>query len=232
MLFDLLQSQIKFLPAGYYDIGLSEISLLYRHARLSKALGLKIEDFIQILRFNSKFAENYDIRSLDQINEVYNLTGYLKSSLFSISEIRFILKDEESNSVKHAIKKDALISIVKNIQQSKEIKDAPSALHVHLSKLLNVTSGQLSNMLRWVLTDIRGEGIKKALEATFDRGILVNDSQLDALVALVKELERVLLLFSKLEFKPDTISYLTANPRIVGIANLKQLTLDNLKSLE
>src|SRR5262249_8943709 len=48
---------------------------------------------------------------------------------------------------------------------------------------------------------------------------------------LLHQMERVLSVFSNLKFKEDTVAYLTQKPAVLGIADLRNLTLDNLKAL-
>jgi hypothetical protein len=103
------------------------------------------------------------------------------------------------------------------------------ALQKMLSKSFNLSSNQVLNLLLWVDTDIHSAQINAALNTAFTNN--VPNQPLDVLLTLVKEIERVLLLFSNLKFKEGTTAYLTQKPLILGITDIKNLTLDNLKAL-
>ena len=332
LLFDLLKAEMPFDAdgntkdaRGNSTFDRRRISLLYRHARLAKALKLNIEDFIEALRLN--FApDELVVKTLQQIHQLIEFKKWLKTSPFSVSELRFILKGGETGTVGYKTNLETVGTIVREVQVSQvwneitpdtavgivrevqnpqvtdkvaELKDAlarffhltsewlieilnlagsdlnsagiQTALNVHftssvnpadlnalrdllyeiaqvlkiealkasLAKSFNLASNQLDDVLQWVASDINSTEIETALSATFtevdtDTGpgvVPQTPADLGALLALIQEIERVLSVFSNLKFKAESVAYLTEKPATLGIADLKNLTLDNLKAL-
>ena len=130
---------------------------------------------------------------------------------------------------------NALRDLLSEINQVLKIE----ALKASLTKSFNLAANQLDNTLQWVNGDINSAGIVTVLNATFievdtDTGPKVvpqTPTDVDALLAFMKKMERVLLIFGTLKFKDVTVAYLTAQPEAVGIANLKTLSLNNLQAI-
>ena len=229
LLFDLLENEMPFDANGRCTLDRSKISLLYRHARLARALKFSIEDFIQALHLN--FAPgSLVVTTLEQIHQLVKFRDWLKSSTFKVSELRFVLKGQESTTLKFKLDLSTVGILVQEVQAASE-PDKTKALQASLSRTFNLTANQLTDALQWVNTDITSVEIHTALNATFTNGVLDNPTDLNTLIALVREAERVLLLFSNLKFKPETIAYLTQKSPTLGIANPKSLTIDDLKTL-
>ncbi|MGH7845743.1 MAG: neuraminidase-like domain-containing protein [Candidatus Binatia bacterium] len=229
LLFDLLKNEMPFDVNGDTTLDRRRISLLYRHARLAKALKFSIEDFLQALHLNFLPA-NLVVTTLEQIRKLKKFADWLKSSSFSVSELRFTLRGEENSAQKYATNLETAVKMILDIQAGQEA-DKLAALKTRLSQSFNLTAGHRDEILKWTATDIAGAGIQGALAATFTNGVPDNPSDLIPLVALMREIERVLLVFSKLKFKDETVAYLSGKPELLGIADLKHLTLDNLKAL-
>jgi len=229
LLLHLLKNEIPFDANGDCTLDLERISLLYRHARISKALKLNIEDFIKALTLNFEPA-NLVVTELQQIHQLKEFRDWLKTSPFNVSELCFILKGEESSTVKYKVNVETIGTMLQEVQKSQEVNKV-AALKTHLSKFFNLTSSQLTDILKWKNIDINGVGIQNALNTTFTDGAPDNPADLNALLELTKEIERALSLFSNLKFKEETIAHLTEKPEFLGIANIKQLTLTDIKSL-
>lgn len=229
LLLHLLKNEIPFDANGDCTLDLERISLLYRHARISKALKLNIEDFIKALHLNFEPA-NLVVTTLQQTHQLKEFRDWLKTSPFNVAELCFILKGEESNVVKYKVNLETVGTMVQEVQKSQEVNKV-AALKTHLSKFFNLTSSQLTDILKWENIDINGIGIQNALNTTFTDGAPDNPADLNALLDLTREMERELSLFSNLKFKEETIAHLTEKPEFLGIANIKQLTLTDLKAL-
>ncbi|HMN29490.1 MAG TPA: neuraminidase-like domain-containing protein, partial [Caldilineaceae bacterium] len=100
----------------------------------------------------------------------------------------------------------------------------------NLAKSFNLALSQVTDILEWVNND--STGVQTVLSTTFPDDAPVNPADVDALLQFVHEIERVLLLFSSLKFKEETVAYLTQNPAVFGIVDLKQRELDDLKGLK
>ncbi len=232
LFFNLLKDEMPFDANGDTTLDRRRISLLYRHARLAKALKLDIEDFIEALHLNFAPA-NSVITTLSQIRQLQKFRDWLKASPFTVSELRFLLRGEESNTVKFKMSLETIGKIVHDIQKAKESKRL-EALRIQLARLFNLSAKMLENTLQWVSTDINSAGIQTALNATFANDttdIPNNPADLNTLLDLTRQMERVLLMFSNLKFREETVAYLSTTPATLGIADLKHLTLDNLKAL-
>lgn len=229
LLFDLLKDKMPFDAKGDTKLDRGRISLLYRHARLAKALKLNIEDFIQALHLNFTPA-NLVVTTLAQIHQLLEFRKWLRASPFTVSELRFILKGEESTTVKYKMNLETVAAVVQEVQKSQEMNKL-AVLKASLAKVVNLTSNQLDDTLKWVSSGINSAGIQTALNATFTNGVPDHPADLNALLDLLRQMERVLSVFSNLKFKEETVAYLTQKPAALGIADLKNLTLDSLKAL-
>jgi hypothetical protein len=230
LLFDLLKDEMPFNEVGNTTLDRRRMSLLYRHARLDKALKLSIEDFIQALRLIFS-PDSLVITTIEQIRQIQEFREWLRTSPFTVSTLRFILKGEESGAVKYKTKLEAGGKIVQEVQASPPEVDRVDALKAILSRHFNLRSSQLDHTLQWAATDIYGDGVRTALNATFTEGTPDNEAELVGLLDLTEQIERVLLLFDSLKFKEETAAYLTGSPNVLGIGDLKNLTLDDLKAL-
>jgi Tc toxin complex TcA C-terminal TcB-binding domain/Neuraminidase-like domain/Salmonella virulence plasmid 28.1kDa A protein/Putative peptidoglycan binding domain len=212
LLADLLKAEMPFDLEGNCILDRCRISLLYRHARLAKALRFSIEDFIQVLHLNFLAPADPVVTTLEQIHQLIEFRSWLKSSPFNVSELRFILKGEESNAVKFKMNQAAVGAIVQSIPKPQSVSkitlemigtiiqdvqksaqvDKVEVLKVSLSKSFNLTLDQLTEVLKSVTIDINGTQIQTALNSTFVNGIPVNPADLDTLYDLAIEIERVL----------------------------------------
>ncbi|OQY99735.1 MAG: hypothetical protein B6D35_08670 [Candidatus Brocadia sp. UTAMX2] len=213
LLADLLKAKMPFDNNGDTTLNRENISLLYRHARLARALKLGIEDFIQSLHLN--FAPNdLVVTKLDQIHQLIRFRDWLKSSPFTVSELRFILKGEESNTVKYKTTRDTVVTIVQETQkyqvinkitreaigkivlEAQKSQDKVEALKDSLSRLFILTDDQMSAVLKVVSIDINSPEIQTSLNAQFANDVYVplNPADLDALFNLANEIERIVLI--------------------------------------
>lgn len=221
LLCDLLKNEIPFNDDGdsidpdnhtpIFD--LRRISLLYRHARLARALKLSVEDFIQSLYLifpppSSVTIIPPTVTTLQQIHQLIRFRDWLKSSPFTVSELRLILKGEESSTIKYKTMLDTVVTIIqetqkyqvidkttregigKIVQEIQKSQDKVEALKDSLSRLFNLAADQLSEVLK-VVTNINDPGIQTALNATFTYGVPDNPADLNDLFNMVNEIERI-----------------------------------------
>ena len=83
----LLKDQMPFDTAGNCTLDRRRLSLLYRHVRIARALNLRIEDFIQALQLLFG-PSRLVLTTLDQIEQLTAFTAWLRTSPFSIAELR------------------------------------------------------------------------------------------------------------------------------------------------
>lgn len=229
LLFDLLGTVMPFDAKGDTTLDRDRISVLYRHARLARALKLGVDDLIQALRLIFD-AGNQVVTSLDQISTLVDFRAWLKNSPFNMSEIRFILRGEESAALKYQTTTESAASLVLEARASAE-PDKLVALSDGLARSNGISAAQLADVLHWTVIDIADPGIATALAATFTEGVPDEPDALAALVDLTRGVERALCLFKKLKFDADTVHYLTYAAAALGIANPAALTLANLRAL-
>jgi hypothetical protein len=98
LLFDLLQQEMPFDVSGDCKLGPYKISLLYRHARIAKALKLSVEELIKVLQLVTPAL--HLLSSVEQIEEIIRFRRWLKKSPFSVHELWLLLKGQESGTTK------------------------------------------------------------------------------------------------------------------------------------
>ncbi|MBD2114975.1 MULTISPECIES: neuraminidase-like domain-containing protein [Cyanophyceae] len=211
LLFQLLKDEMPFDENGDCTLNPSNIFLLYRHARLARALRLSIEDFITVLRLLFEPSQHV-VKTLSQIHKLVQVENWLKSCPFKVSELRFILIGEESTAVKFRVDSSAAGKLMQEVQAS-SAPNKTEALRTALAILFNLTQDQLTKILQWVRIPER-------------------ISDVSSLLTLVQQIERVLLLLDNLKFKEKTVAYLTQSASALGIADLKNLTLGTVQSLD
>lgn len=229
LLFELLKNEIPVTANDCYILDLSAISLLYRHTKLAKALGLSIEDFIQALHLN--YSGNPVVTTLQQIHQLIEFRDWLKSSKFNVPKLRFVLKGEESVEMQYAVDLMSVGTIVQEVQKCQEGDRLKMLRELSLPKFFNITPKNFEKILRWVNNEINSAGIQMTLNASFTEDAPDNPDDLKPLLSLMQEIEKALQMFSNLEFMEETIANLTDKPSLVGIADQKHLVIDDLKGL-
>jgi hypothetical protein len=245
-LFDLLREAMPFSDDGKTKLDRRRISLLYRHARLAKALRLSVDDCIQALRLHFP-PDDAPVTTFAQIEQLREFRAWLRASPFSVSELRLILKGEASALVAYKTDVEAVAALVWEIQQAEasgalaslageaeQAQESPrlTALRARLAQSFNLTRDRLDKSLRWIAGDIKAGAIEAALTTPFtEEGAPVTPGDLDPLLSLMQDMERVLLLFGNLRFRGETVDYVTDHAAALGIADLAHVTLDDLKAL-
>jgi Tc toxin complex TcA C-terminal TcB-binding domain/Neuraminidase-like domain/Salmonella virulence plasmid 28.1kDa A protein len=229
LLFDLLKDELPFDDSGHCTLDRPKLSLLYRHVRLGRALRLSVEDLIRALAL--LFAPGAQVlTSLDQIRQLIDFRTWLRSSPFTTSELRFVLAGIESGTMKYANTLESVAQLVLQVQ-ALAATGRVEILRAQLASLFNVAAERLTSTLEWITADITDAAIATALDTTFTDGVPDNPTDLEPLVELVRQLERVNTLFTNLKLGDETIAYLTANRAVLGIASLEALTLHDVRSL-
>ncbi len=240
LLFRLLNKQVEFNPDGNCRLDRLKISLLYRHVRLARGLKFaSINDFVTALSVQSEpdfiidnNTQNKQ-RSIIRILQIIDFRDWLINSPFDVNELALILFGQENSSTRFSTTKETVIAIIHEIQNSKEIEDDKTeALKDAISALFGISLKHLEKILLWLKTDIKSPEIQNVLKTPtdLDSSPIPSDG-LEKLIELIHEIERILLIFSKLKFTETTVVKITDKPLHVGIENLKKLTLENLQSL-
>lgn len=210
-------------------VGLDLLSSLYRHALIARGLKLGIEDFVHLISLVNAGAA---ITRLGHIEALADAAAWRKTSPFSISEMLLILQGKESSDLQIANDIHVAASAVIDIQTSaiSDKKDKKDLLVSFLQKTFNLTPDQLKNDFLQTLTpcDLNSAAIIKALNATFTNGIPDTPADLDALVTLLRDMERYTLLFAKAQYDAEMVAFLVANPAIFGITDFKNLSFAQL----
>jgi Tc toxin complex TcA C-terminal TcB-binding domain/Neuraminidase-like domain/Salmonella virulence plasmid 28.1kDa A protein/Putative peptidoglycan binding domain len=246
LIFDLLKKEILFDNNGDCTLDQERISKIYRHIRLAKALEFSIEDFIQALHLifpdvASSSTGALPVTKIEQIHKLIEFRDWLKAnSQFSVSNLRFILKGEENHSAKYKVNLEAVVAMVQEIQKPPQKTDSEkldSLKQQYLPQYFNLSSNTLSNILKWTSINIDDDHIKAALSAVFDPTTHAPDNplQLEPLLDLIRELERVVMLLlsqdNGLKFKQEAIDHITNKPEILGIKDPQSLAVKNLERL-
>jgi len=207
------------------------VSRLFRHCRIARGLKWSIEDLIGAMQLLFSGA------SIDQLAQVHTLIefdAWLKKSPLSISDLLFILNGTETSRKQFENNNTSSAAAILEIKNAPET-DKKELLLLHLQQVFNLTSDQLREeyLPHLITTDIDTTGINTDLASLFDN----DDQPLDlnsfnTLTVLMRELERVTLLFDKLSFSPGAISFFISQKELFGIIDLKNLTLADTRLMD
>lgn len=204
------------------------LSRLFRQSRIARGLRWSIETYAGALDLvlNGSPALN-----ADQLLTLVDFQEWLQRSPLKIPDLLFVLRGVESSarSFRHDLASSA--AAVYKIQKAAE-SDKKELLLQHLQQTFNLTELQLSEefLPHLVSTDINDPGIATALNATFTNDQADHPEDFAVLTALLRELERLNLLFERLEFTPEDISFFIQQPAVFGVQNLKNLDLSDTRA--
>ncbi len=305
LLFELLQEEMPFDLDGDTILNKEKISLLFRHARLAKALKLSVNELIHALYLNL-LQDDLPINTLEKIQHIQEFRNWLKSSPFNVYELCFILKGAESSQVKYKMNSEAIVELVKDIQKPNnllfgkdvldkiekinkddskkiveqmekdgliiasgnsysinptnyrltqdfstifsasgvnseviakelEIREKLNEFHPFVTSftaITNIGKELYHQLVKFVSVDMGSDDFVKALQVTFDDdGKPVPPDDLDILLKLSTEFELQISLFEKLKFESRTVKFIAENKDVLGIANIKKLTIDDIKAM-
>jgi hypothetical protein len=240
VLFRLLEKEIPFDASGNCQLDRQKLSLLYRHVRLARSLKLSVDDFVESLQL--LFASGPPVvTTIAQSHVLVDFADWLKTTPFTVSELRFVIRGEESDSVKYANDLIGVATIVQDIQktqgfETQTVEQLTALLKDRLAKLFNLSATELDNVSLWVNPDLQDASIQSALKAALPKDLAQETlpGDLNPLLDLVHRVERVVVVAGKLKLSPDTIAYLTQKAGgpggTLGIPDLKQLQLDDLEA--
>ncbi|MCW5203407.1 hypothetical protein VU12_10755 [Desulfobulbus sp. US4] len=126
LLFALLKESMPFDDKGETTLDREKLSLLYRHAKLSKALKLSIEEFIQAVELlfepdihvedTEDSSQPYTL-NVDQIFKLQEFCSWLKSSPFTVFDLAFLIQDNQSGSNTFSTDFDGAAALILEYQQ-------------------------------------------------------------------------------------------------------------------
>lgn len=208
------------------DIAL--MSDLYRHARAARGLKLSVGDFIA----SAELSLGGPLAGVDDILTLIEFAKWRRDSAYAVEEMTFILTGAEGKTVKYQNTAESIAAAVLDIQTS----DRPFKkllLREFLQRQFFILPGKLDEYLAALTTvDLDDAGIDAALAATFTDGQPDNPADFDTLTGLVHEMERYALLWKQLDLPALTVSYVINEKEVFGIADLKALTLADLRNLD
>ena len=233
------ENGIPFDDNGKCNLNEERISLLYRHARLAKALKFKIEDFVHAIYLNFSDSLFPIIDSLEKIFKLVDFQEWLKrDSPLSVSELWFILRGEESGSIKFKNNFDTIAKMVQEIQEDPDVQTSSrvTALKENILKSFNLSESQLNDFLKWTSnSNLDRPEIHRSLNVSLNTGTPLSTgilADLKPLLDLIKEIERILMIFTKLKFDEEIVSNITdGHPSPLGISDLTNLRFEDLKAL-
>ena len=229
-LLSLLAGELAFDTHGDTQIDRHRLSLMYRHARLASALKLSIADLAGALSLLSDPAEQA-VTTLDQIEQLVAFITWQRASGFSVAELRFILSGAADGPVTFTTTAESTAQLVQQVQ-AVQAADPRDALRARLATTFNVPPARLANLLAWVPADINGPAVRTALAAVIaPDGTPAAPGDVVPLTDLAQQLERVILLFSKLKLDDSNVDYLTSHREALGIANPLALTTGDLQAI-
>ncbi|MFC0773417.1 Tc toxin subunit A-related protein [Terrimonas alba] len=213
-LLDLLEQ--KMFSDGIAD-DVERISILYRHAMVAKAFRFSIEDLVSVLRIRFDEQKQW-ISSIDDAFALIEFEEKFRSIPFSINELLFILKSEEKGAALFKLHFDELKVMTLGIQKAAPGNARMDSLASNLGKSLNITAPLFNKLLKTVCPAI-DELYSTISKGYFDdSGNLKKEIELKDLLSYIQAIERLLFLFSKFNFKDDTVNYILDNKEVFGIS--------------
>lgn len=211
-------------------IDLNLLSDLYRHAAIARGLKLGIEDFVHLL---SLIPGDGAITQLTQIETLIDAAIRCKTIPFSISELLLIIKGEESPALQFTNDIHVVSATVIDIQTNADKDKKDKKLKAYLQSSFNLTTDQLDKefFTQLLTLNLNSPAIITALNAGFTDGKPDNSADIDGLLTLMHEFERLKLLFEKAQFDAEMISFMVNNKEVFGIVDLKNLNFNNLMNM-
>ena len=217
------------------EITMADVTSLYRHARMARGLGVSIADLAGLVEL--ALGPNA-IASIDDFVTVSELSAWVNDSPFSVGLLRLIISGLQSPGTNFAASAEAASVIVLEIQQAMGTEQAEEAdksalLFAALQDRYNLTTEQLETTVLGHLTTIElsAQGIDDALATNFTDGQPDTPDDLNTLIALMRELERITRLFTTLGLSVEAIDDVVANQSDYDIENLSALTLSDIRAL-
>jgi hypothetical protein len=119
-LLEFLRDEMQIDVHGNPTLNHRTLSVLYRHAKLAKALKLSIEDFLHAVALNPE-SSNTAISTIEDVKQLITFTEWLKTTPFSVGELWFILRGEESSRATYTIASEQIAALVQKIQEDKAL---------------------------------------------------------------------------------------------------------------
>ncbi|MFE7633963.1 neuraminidase-like domain-containing protein [Kitasatospora sp. NPDC057518] len=230
LLFALLKNELPFDATGHTTLNRHSLSLLYRHVLVARSLGYTVPDLITALGLVLPPPATAELNSLDRIEQLLAFHRWQAGSPLTISQLALVLTGVTGKTVGYLNNPATAAALVHGIQVS-GTQPRLDALRTRLATNFNVGSARLATMLVWAAHDIAAADIQAALDAPFTGTVPDNPALLLPLLALLHQLERVALLFGTVGLQDAGIAYLTANRHVLGIADLKALTLRDVQAV-
>lgn len=95
------------------ELGVSNLSLFYRHVMLPRQLGIAIADYLVLLRLLHK--ENAGLLSISDISVIADAADWMKRSGFNVYELDYIINATTSLYVSTGYTSDSLIAFLKSL---------------------------------------------------------------------------------------------------------------------
>ena len=133
---------------GNPELNHQTLSVLYRHTKLAKALKLSIEDFLHAVVLSQESPDSY-ISTIEDVKQLITFTEWLKTTPFSVGELWFILRGEESSRATYTIAPEQIAALVQKIQEDKALIFSDSIL----SEIDGVSEDDSKSLIEQLETD-------------------------------------------------------------------------------
>jgi hypothetical protein len=209
-LFDLIQrlrGPLAADPDGRFTVNLATLSLLYRHARLAKLLGLDVGQFIQLLSLLADDLSAGHVADLAALQALLAFHDWRQTTRFSLDDLAFITGGAVLNPAAYTPVEDLLARLVE-LAEAPEEGDAPPEAGELAATLLAGAFGmetpRLLALARLAGTDLadepRAAAIREEIEA-----VIGGDAPSDMLSDLILRVQRLHLLFSDAVFTAEVL---------------------------
>ncbi|MCP4983896.1 MAG: hypothetical protein GY935_25755 [Gammaproteobacteria bacterium] len=211
------------------NIKIDDIVSLYRHVRMARGLGIPVADLITLIELGDPAADPAPLKTIEDFVTVSEQAVRLKNSTFKLGLLYLVLTGKETPGTVFEATTEAAVEIVLTLHEAK-VSERPGLLVAALEDRYSLQNEQLQRIFLKYLTtfDLSDAGIVTALAADFDEGQPVTPADLDRLVDLMRELERLTRTFDTLDLSTETVDDLALNPSHYEVANPRALTLADI----
>lgn len=236
-----LQSLVQFLGLDLAQaVTIPVLSSLYRHARIARGLKIKIEELITAAQL---ILNGQAINTLNDISAMIDFATWVKAAPYSIAELNFICSGNTHNSVQYKYTPEQIMRKIWEIQQQEAVINAADAaeklslmqtsLRDFILNSYNLTAAQLDDQFLAVLIsdnlDVAG---KTALQATFTNEVANQPADFDALISLLRKVERYQYLFNLQGLSAAQTGFILAQPAVLGISDLQHIGIADIRAID
>lgn len=233
-----------------------KLSKLYKNTRLSKNMGLSIEEYVGLCDL---LFENKQPEGIEEINEIIRFNAWLNETDFNVSQLLFLLEGKQTTQQSYTITYENLESEVFKFHEDyyslvsedsasettndQDIKEfTRDALHLYLEDKYEMTGDQLQifalsyfgseDAIENALARIDdAEFIEESDDDFVEEGKVKDMAVFDDLIEIEQRLERHSLMLQLLDLDFGQFEFIIENPIVFNIDDVSVLKHSDIKQL-